>query len=279
MSWLRAARVSSQSGSRTDDCLPSTLLVRRIVKVGMSDAAVSLSSPLPPQMPLTLLVDRDIDTRRMYAQYLKSRPSEVDEAEDGREALAKAIARRPDIIVTETRLAGIDGFTLCELLRSDRSTQDIPIVFVTGDAFDSEVQHAQRAGADAVLIKPCLPETLFTEMSRLLRLSAALRERARVTRAKIAVQLRRSVELVAESKQHRRRLTLSRAHVRQQTTTPSMPPPLVVCPACDCPLSYSHSNVGGVNAKAAEQWDYYDCSRGCGSFQYRQRTRKLRSVS
>ena len=73
------------------------------------------------------LVDRDPDTRKMYAEYLRlSAACETDEAEDGREALAKAMSRHPDVIVTETRLPGINGFDLCTLLRRDTSTSAIP---------------------------------------------------------------------------------------------------------------------------------------------------------
>ena len=92
----------------------------------------------PAQRPardsaLALLVDKDQDTRHLYAEYLKLGNWRVDEAGDGREALAKAIALRPDVIVTERHLPGIDGVTLCDLLRRDLATSTIPIVFVTGD--------------------------------------------------------------------------------------------------------------------------------------------------
>src|SRR5690349_15896226 len=113
---------------------------------------------------LALLVDRDPDTRQMYAEFLRQSQCEIDEAEDGREALAKALAHHPDIIVTETRLPGINGFDLCRLLRDDEMTREIPIVFVTGDAYAQDVKHAESAGADAVLVKPCLPEKLATEI-------------------------------------------------------------------------------------------------------------------
>src|SRR5262245_14559579 len=120
--------------------------------------------------PLGLLVDRDADTRQMYAQYLRPRYA-IEEAEDGRDALAKSISLRPDIIVTETRLPGLSGFDLCALLRVDVATRDVPIVFVTADAYPDQIKHAEDTGADAVLVKPCLPETLFSEVRRLLELS------------------------------------------------------------------------------------------------------------
>jgi hypothetical protein len=67
--------------------------------------------------------------------------------------------------------------------------------------------------------------------------------------------------------------------VRVETDAPPAAPPSLVCPACDKPLVYARSHVGGVNARSSEQWDYFDCPSGCGTFQYRQRTRKLRRVS
>src|SRR5258706_360415 len=106
------------------------------------------------QPAMALLVDRDRDTRKMYAEYLKLSSCLIEEAEDGREALAKAIAYLPDIIVTETRLPGISGFDLCSLLRQDEVTKPIPIVVVTGDAFDGQVRRGPKAGAHAGLVKP-----------------------------------------------------------------------------------------------------------------------------
>jgi len=72
---------------------------------------------------------------------------------------------------------------------------------------------------------------------------------------------------------------LSHSHQRRETTTPPNPPVELRCPTCDRPLRYRKSFIGGVSAKHSEQWDYFDCLTGCGTFQYRQRTRKLRRVS
>ncbi|OLC82344.1 MAG: hypothetical protein AUH72_06995 [Acidobacteria bacterium 13_1_40CM_4_65_8] len=180
--------------------------------------------------------------------------------------------------MTETRLPGIDGFELCTLLRRDDATRTIPIVVVTGDAFETDVRRAQEAGADAVLIKPCLPEMLLKEIHRVLDLSAALRERARVTREKLHTQLARSETLLQRTRENIRRTMLIRAHDRRDTTAPPLAPPALVCPACDQALRYQRSHIGGVSERHSEQWDYYECSTACGTYQYRQRTRKLRKV-
>src|SRR4051812_23447410 len=102
----------------------------------MPNQAVVGATPDP--IPVTLLVDHDADTRRMYAEYLTHASVAIEEAEDGREALAKAITHRPNIVVTDTRLPGMSGFDLCTLLRADEVTRDIPVVFVTCDAVGTE---------------------------------------------------------------------------------------------------------------------------------------------
>ena len=229
---------------------------------------------------LALLVDRDPDTRFLYGEWLKRQRWHVEEAPDGPSALAKAIALVPDVIVTETRLAGFDGFALCALLQRDVSTTDIPVVFVTGDAYAKDIEHCKQVGASLVLVKPCLPEHLLEELNAVVEHSRELRTRAeqvgRTAQARLAHAeevLKRAADAVYP------RLTLNRAHHRGFTTNPPIPPPALVCPDCVRALQYQRSHVGGVSGKIAEQWDYFKCGSGCGTFQYRVRTRKLRKVN
>lgn len=238
---------------------------------------VTNTSRIPAAAARALLVDRDPDTRQMYGEFLRQRAYEIDEAEDGREALAKALTRVPDVIVTETRLFGISGLDLCRLIREDPLTRRIPIVVVTGDAFDTAIARAQHAGADAVLVKPCLPERLADEISRVLSM-VSLRHGETIAERLPAISIP-SGNGPGGSTEHAHRTMLNRAHLRGDTTTPPVPPPALVCPTCDQPLRYLKSYLGGVSARHAEQWDEYECGNGCGTFQYRQRTRKLRRVS
>jgi two-component system, cell cycle response regulator DivK len=236
--------------------------------------AVSAASPSAPFR--ALLVDRDRDQLQMYGEYLQRASFDVDEAEDGPEALAKAISRRPGIIVTETQLPGIDGFHLCELLRADIVTCTTPIIVVTADAYPVDIARAERAGADSVLIKPCLPEQLLAEIRCCLEKSAALRERAMAARLDAERQIARAAVQLERSRRIRR--PMSHAFNRHNTVRPALTPPALRCPSCDRPLVYQDSHIGGVSEQHQEQWDYYECSGACGSFQYRQRTRKLRKL-
>ena len=236
-------------------------------------------SSTPGHTPLALLVDRDVDTRRLYGEYLRTCSCAIEEAEDGREALAKAISQRPELVVTETRLAGINGYELCQLLRRDEATRGAAIVFVTGDAFDGDARRAEASGADAVLIKPCLPERLEAEIRRVMRRSTEMAEQIRILRQKSSEQLARANQLVDLSRTAQRNRALSRAFDRRRTTQPPLSPPPLTCPVCDRQLSYLDSHIGGVNERHAEQWDDFECASGCGAFQYRHRTRKLRRVN
>ena len=204
-------------------------------------AARTSINPNSNRRPIALVVDGDPDTRQMYGEFLRWSNWTVIEAEDGREALAKAIAERPDVVVAETRLPGMSGLDLCRLLRLDPETSAVPVVFVTADAMDAERARTMHGGGDAVLIKPCLPE----------QVANAIREVADARRA-------------------------TRDDRPLATAAPLGPAPAVRCPACDRPLKHVGSHLGGVAARPKEQWDDFECVGGCGRFVYRHRTRKLR---
>lgn len=230
-------------------------------------------------MALALLADRDADTRMMYGEYLRVAGYEVDEAEDGREALAKAIAYLPSVIVTEIQLPGMSGIDLCKLLRSDPITRPIPIVVVTADAFAQGIASAETAGADVVLVKPCLPERLASEIDRVLAQSHALRARGEAARQTFSAQQAASRSLIARSQRPGGRVRMSHIHQRCDTKSPPIAPPTLVCPTCDRALRYVKSHIGGVSDRNHEQWDYFECPQGCGTFQHRPRTRRIRQVT
>jgi CheY-like chemotaxis protein len=229
----------------------------------------------PSAPPLALLADCNGDSRSMYAEYLRLAAYRVEECDDGRNALAKAIALQPTVVVADTRLPGINGYQLCQLLRADPSTRTAAIVMVTADSFPVGVERAEAAGADSVMLKPCLPDALDAEIRRLIALSGELRARSRDTRSRIPGQIARADEVLARSRARPMRKNM---HDRHDTTAPPAAPPLLVCPSCDHPLLYVRSHIGGVSALNSEQWDYYECGAGCGTYQYRQRTRKMRRV-
>lgn len=115
-----------------------------------------------------LVVDDFEDNRQMYATYLRFFGYVVDEAVTGTEALASASEKRPDLIVMDLSLPGLDGWEATRRLKADPKTQDIPIVVVSGHALEGSVKSARDAGCDVFLRKPCLPQALLAEIKKLI---------------------------------------------------------------------------------------------------------------
>ena len=132
-------------------------------KAGEQPAARDAASP----RILVLFIDGHADTRAVYSEYLALVGCEVDEADNGTDALAKAHARPHDLVVTEAALPGVDGYELCRQFRNDAALRQTPFIVITTDEQTSAADRARSAGADAVLVKPCLPTALVAEIARL----------------------------------------------------------------------------------------------------------------
>ena len=119
----------------------------------------------PPAKGVVLLVDDHADTREMYAQVLALAGYTTHAASDGFEAWEKANLLLPDVIVTDVGLPRMDGIELCARLRANEATAHIPIIALTGFAEATVAERARELGIVKVLVKPCSPELLLTEIS------------------------------------------------------------------------------------------------------------------
>ena len=118
--------------------------------------------------PLILVVDDYQDAREMYAEYLQFSGFRVAEARNGNEALEQAFALKPDLILMDLSLPGMDGWEATRQLKADERTQSIPVVALTGHALAGASDGAKRAGCDSFVTKPCLPDDLVVEVRRML---------------------------------------------------------------------------------------------------------------
>ena len=119
---------------------------------------------------VVLLVEDDLDGRRLYAEWLEQAGFTVEQAHNGRQALERALELRPDVVVSDLNIPGIDGYELTRRLRQDASTMRIPVLAITGYAvFAADPGRAQRAGCDVVLEKPCSPEDLEAAIRQLIQ--------------------------------------------------------------------------------------------------------------
>jgi DNA-binding response OmpR family regulator len=108
-----------------------------------------------------LVADDDADILRFVEINLRLEGFEVVTARDGSDALAKAVAVQPDLVLLDVRMPGIDGYTVCARIRADASLAAVRVVIVTANYGSAEVAAARRAGADDFLVKPFLPATLI----------------------------------------------------------------------------------------------------------------------
>ena len=118
--------------------------------------------------PLILVVDDYQDAREMYAEYLQYSGFRVAEAKNGNEAVAQARSLKPDLILMDLSLPGMDGWEATRVLKADEATKKIPIVALTGHALAGASEGARRAGCDSFVTKPCLPDDLVVEVKRML---------------------------------------------------------------------------------------------------------------
>jgi two-component system cell cycle response regulator DivK len=118
--------------------------------------------------PLVLVVEDYQDAREMYAAYLQFSGYRVAEATNGIEAIERANALLPDIILMDLALPKMDGWEATRRLKLDEKTKHIPIVALTGHALAGHAEGARQAGCDSFVTKPCLPDALVAEIKRML---------------------------------------------------------------------------------------------------------------
>lgn len=116
---------------------------------------------------LVLIVDDVLDNRELYVQYLTYFGYRAAEAGDGEDALAKAAALKPDVIVMDLSLPGMDGWEATRRLKANEATRHIPVIALTGHALSGSDADARAAGCDAFLTKPCDPADLAAAIDRL----------------------------------------------------------------------------------------------------------------
>jgi PAS domain S-box-containing protein len=115
-----------------------------------------------------LVVEDDVDTIEMMRLALRRVGYNVDIAAEGYEALSLARRWRPQVIVLDLRLPGMDGYETLTHLKRSRDTQGIPIIVTTAHVSDSEVEEQRliKMGVESLLLKPFTVNQLVSEIDR-----------------------------------------------------------------------------------------------------------------
>ena len=120
-------------------------------------------------MATTVLVaDDDADIVRFLEMYLRLEGFAVVTARDGPDVLAKAVAVRPDLVLLDVRMPGLDGYAVCAQIRADATLAAVPVIMVTANYISADLAAAHRVGADDFLVKPFDPAVLLDKAKALL---------------------------------------------------------------------------------------------------------------
>ncbi|CDN54256.1 Putative sensor histidine kinase with multiple PAS and a response regulator receiver domain (Modular protein) [Neorhizobium galegae bv. officinalis bv. officinalis str. HAMBI 1141] len=123
-----------------------------------------------------LLADDNADMRAYVERLLSTSGFTVETAADGEAALNAARLRRPDLIVSDVMMPGLDGFGLLSRIRADDDLRDLPLILLSARAGEEARLEGMRAGADDYLVKPFSARELVGRISASIRLSRDRRE-------------------------------------------------------------------------------------------------------
>ena len=109
----------------------------------------------------TVLIVDDVETDRLLmGKALSGLGHRIEYATDGDEAVVKAKALKPDLVLLDILMPRQDGFQTCRILKKDSSTAQIPVVMVTSKSAQSDQFWAEKQGCDGYVTKPFTPDSL-----------------------------------------------------------------------------------------------------------------------
>src|SRR4030043_439455 len=113
-----------------------------------------------------LLVDEDPIILRLIASRLKNSGYDVVSALDGESGLKKAITKKPDLVLLDIIMPGLNGFEVCKRLKENDKTKDIPVIMLTVLAGEKDLSKGLEAGADCLITKPFSAVDLLHEIKK-----------------------------------------------------------------------------------------------------------------
>jgi two-component system phosphate regulon response regulator PhoB len=116
-----------------------------------------------------LVIDDEQDILDLVEYNLKQNGYKVQCIKTGEEALDAARIMKPDLILLDLMLPGVDGFEVCKMLKRDSETGEIPLVMLTAKGEDIDVVTGLELGAEDYITKPFSPRVLIARVRNILR--------------------------------------------------------------------------------------------------------------
>ena len=115
-----------------------------------------------------LMIEDTEDNRQILRDLMASTDYDLLEAEDGPTGIATASRTKPDLILMDIQLPGIDGYEVTRRIKADPALQHIPIIAVTSYALSGDEAKVRAAGCDAYVAKPFSPRQLLAKIREFL---------------------------------------------------------------------------------------------------------------
>lgn len=144
----------------------STFIVRLPLRKTSLEPSAAVSEPRCERGRVVLIVDDNLDVAESCAMLLSCLNQEVHTAHDGPAALESAARLRPNLILLDIGLPGMDGYEVACRLRATRAGREARLVALTGYSPEDAAQRAQTAGFDEYLLKPVDSKALIQVLER-----------------------------------------------------------------------------------------------------------------
>jgi DNA-binding response OmpR family regulator len=115
-----------------------------------------------------LIAEDEADIRRLITYILQYAGFQVIEAWNGREAVDKALAEAPDLVLLDVRMPRMNGYDACRALKAQESTRRIPVVFLSARGQEAEIKQGLELGAEEYILKPFAPDELYRRVEGIL---------------------------------------------------------------------------------------------------------------
>ena len=154
-----------------------------------------------------LLVDDNADMREYLRRLMETR-YDVAAVADGEEALAAIRAQRPDLVLTDVMMPGLDGFGLLRAIRGDDDLRDLPVILLSARAGEEASVEGLQAGADDYLIKPFSARELLARVHANLETARIRREAAALLESRVAERAKQLAAMTVKAEDTERRFRL-----------------------------------------------------------------------
>jgi two-component system, OmpR family, alkaline phosphatase synthesis response regulator PhoP len=122
-------------------------------------------------MPSILIVEDDSDIAELIAHYLRGAGHQVHRIASGAEVMPRLRAHPADLVILDVMLPGVDGLAVCEAIRAEPATSEVPVIMLTARGEESDRVGGLERGADDYVTKPFSPKELTARVAALLRRS------------------------------------------------------------------------------------------------------------